>query len=170
MTTSEAWATIRYACECLGRPDVALLIRLEWSNRMTRAMGKVTAKMVNYKYRIRLSTKLFALATPEQQRQTVIHEACHVLDRVINSCPMSHGPTWKACMVKCGVKPNVYTEGIDNSSIRPKLKRFEYVCSGCGYTYKLTSGKHRKAKQSPGRYHCHKCHSGVEFTGRLLMV
>ena len=70
---------IRFACERNGVPELAQVILVEWSLRFTRRMGDATYSPINYGARIRLSIPLWPRASEEDRRETVIHEACHVI-------------------------------------------------------------------------------------------
>jgi len=83
MTNKTVREIIRETCESNDCPEVVDLVWFEWSNRMTATMGSVRG--INLKgYQVKLSTKLFARASKDEQRDTVIHEVCHAIDDYLN--------------------------------------------------------------------------------------
>jgi len=160
MTNSEVWDWIRFACDCNGCPEVAGRIKLVWSNRMTSSMGIASKKPFNDYYELKLSVKLFARASEEEKRQTIIHEACHIIDGIINRVKMSHGAGWAACMRRADCKPEVY-HSVSNAGLN---RRFVYTCA-CGQVYKLSSRMHNSINR--GRYRvCRSCRGRLQYTGR----
>lgn len=156
MMYSEVRKLIQFACDANGRPDIADMIRVQWSNRMVRSMGYASRQLIDSHndYVIKLSTPLFARANEEQQRQTVIHEACHVIDSVVNKVHMSHGHSWKECMRKCGVQPDrchtVSTSGLVN--------RWTYHCPNCKQTFSLSTRFHNQIVRGRLRV-CKRCNT-----------
>jgi predicted SprT family Zn-dependent metalloprotease len=77
-----------------------------WNGRLSASMGRAKGKNTIFgtTYKIEFSPKLFALATPEARRNTMIHEICHVLGHALSG-KMDHGRVWKRLMVICGESP-----------------------------------------------------------------
>jgi len=159
MTNNEVREWIQYACDCNGRPDIAASIKLVWSNRMTKSMG-IAAKRGGA-YTIKLSAKLFGRATCEQRRDTVIHEACHVIDGIVNKVRMSHGRGWKACMVSADCEPSRY----HTVSTAGLVRRFVYTCR-CDTVFRVTPNMHSKITRGSCRV-CKKCKGVIEYTGKV---
>ena len=155
MTNSEVRELIQYACDMNGRPDIAKLIRVKWSNRMTRAMGIASKRGEDNL--IKLSIPLFLRATEEQKWQTVIHEACHIIDAVKNSVRMSHGRSWKKCMEACEVKPDVY----HTVSCEGLRRRWSYHCPDCKRGFELSTTIHNKICRGQVRI-CLHCRTKIE--------
>jgi predicted SprT family Zn-dependent metalloprotease len=159
MTNKTIRELIRFACECNDCPQVAKLIRFEWSNRMTTAMGN--AKGCNATgYLIKLSTKLFTRANEEEQRETVIHEVCHVVDRFVNKGRMSHGEGWKVAMRHTGLEPRRCHK------VTTLVKRFIYACPNDCFDYKLSTRMHNSINKGDLRI-CIKCRRDISFTGQV---
>jgi SprT protein len=152
---------IQFACDKNGRPDIAAKIKVEWSNRMTVTMGHVRRDKSSDGFTIRLSTKLFARATPEQQRQTVIHEACHVIDALVNK-EWGHGAGWKTVMRCAGVKANVHHEVCTDGLV----KEFVYACPNNCHDFKLSTRMHNSMVKGQRRI-CRTCSCFISFTGQI---
>jgi len=161
MTTNEVWEWIRFACECNGRSDIAGRIRLEWSNRLTSSMGNASKKAINDYYVIRLSIKLFARASDEERRQTVIHEACHVIDGIVNNTRMSHGSGWATCMRRADSNPE-RCHTVSNAGL---VKRFVYTCSDGCVEHAVSARMHNSIRRGKNRVCC-KCRARLEYAGR----
>lgn len=152
---------IQFACDKNGRPDIAAMITVSWSNRMTVTMGRVSRSRSENAYAIKLSTKLFARATPEQQRQTVIHETCHVIDAVINR-EWGHGSGWKSVMRCAGVEAKVHHE----VSSEGLVKDFVYECPSKCHDFRLSTRMHNGMVRGDRRT-CKTCGGFISFTGQV---
>lgn len=159
MKLDEAWIIIRDVCERCGHPEVANLIAVGWSNRMTSSMGSTTKKSSNCLYHVRLSTKLFARALLEEQRNTVAHEVCHVIDGVVNY-NLSHGAEWKRLMRQAGYS----SERCHTVSTTGLVKRFVYECPNGCQKFKFSTRMHNNVVRGKHR-HCRKCKSPITYTG-----
>lgn len=98
MTSDEqARAWILEACEANGVPELGSRIKVEWSKRMVAAAGcAYPARNL-----VRFSLKQWARRPEEDSKQTVIHEACHI----IAGPRAGHGPAWQQAMVNAGREP-----------------------------------------------------------------
>jgi SprT protein len=162
MTNSEVWEWIRFACDCHGRPDIVDRIQLEWSNRMTNAMGRASRKGWETDYTIKLSTKLFARASDAEKRQTVIHEACHIIDAIINDVRMSHGPSWKDCMRRADCEP-LRCHSVSNAGL---VKAYHYTCPNGCHEFMLSARMHNSVLRGKHRI-CKTCKSRISWNGRV---
>jgi SprT protein len=170
MTNNEVHEWIKYACECNGNDDIADKIRLKWSNRMTSAMGIASFDPKTQVYTIKLSVPLFKRATEEQKRQTVIHEACHIVEVVNRGYVdwngrvvyprMSHGPYWAKAMRNADCKPDVYHK-VSNDGLR---KKYIYECPNCCAEFKLSAILHNRCERGRHRI-CGKCKSRIVWRG-----
>lgn len=114
------------------------VISLEWNSRFTRRMGDATM-YASGSNRIRFSSKLWPMATPEKRRNTMIHELAHVYAHRVNG-DRGHGRWWKQWMRRFGVAPercySVTAENFHNpeavQALRRKVKKWEIACPGCG--------------------------------------
>jgi predicted SprT family Zn-dependent metalloprotease len=162
MNASKISELIQFACDKNGRPDIAAMIAVSWSNRMIVTMGKVHGgPLIGYK--MTLSAKIFASISEEEQRDTVIHETCHVIDGHVNNRKMSHGEGWKVAMCRAGLEPRRIYE----AEVNPLVKRFIYSCPNkCKDEYPLSTILHNRVSKGRTRI-CAKCHSCLSFTGKV---
>ncbi len=150
--------TINFVRETLGYPNQP--IHVEFNSRFTRRMGD--ANVVYGIGIIRLSRKLWDRASEEQKREVIIHEACHVIQRVRDmerGCRSSaHGEHWKSLMRKCGVRPN-RCHTVDRTGL---VKTYPVRCS-CGVN---SVGKtvYRRLREGT-QYRCCKCNDKIEPAG-----
>ena len=70
---------IRLACDSNGVSELAQVIVVEWNPRFTRRLGDAGYSSTTYRARIRLSIPLWPRSTEEDRRETVVHEACHII-------------------------------------------------------------------------------------------
>ena len=101
-------------------------ITVEWNPRFTRRMGDATYNQFSYKARIRLSLPLWPRASEQDRRDTVIHEAAHIIVRYQNPDRFflaDHGPEWRQAMRNCGVKP-LRTHSVDRSGLARRQRLF----------------------------------------------
>jgi SprT protein len=144
---------VGFACVVCGVPKLAGKINIEFNNRFTSRMGDANA---NY-MRIRLSSPLWKIATEVQRRETVIHEACHIIDSRKYGVTTSHGRNWQRCMTMCGLEPN-RLHRVDTSSVTQVRRRC--AVEGCTCVTdplndvgSTVGGRMRKGRE----YHCRKC-------------
>jgi SprT protein len=172
MTNNEVREWIQFACDCNGCSELAGTVQLCWSNRMTSSMGIAAYNARKDEFTIKLSGPLFARATDEQKRQTVIHEACHIIeaylgrydgwDGRVRYAKMTHGPGWAKCMRAADCDAERYHQ-VNNAGL---TKRYEYECPNGCHTFRLTARKHKESQM--GRYRlCCKCKSRISWNGKL---
>ena len=146
---------VRYACERNEVPELCPVITVEWNRRFTRRMGDGMYNPRSFKARIRLSIPLWSRASAEEKRETVIHEACHVIVGYRFGCVRSHGIEWKQAMINCGLKP-VPTHSVDRSGLARKQRRF--ILCDCPNKEKCRIGMRIfNAVQRGGEFWCRKC-------------
>jgi SprT protein len=115
---------IRFACERNGVPELAQVILVEWNSRFTRRIGDAAYSHVTFRARIRLSLPLWPRASEQDRRETVIHEACHIIIGFKHRFgPAPHGAEWKEAMRACGVEP-LRTHEVDRTGLARKQRRF----------------------------------------------
>ena len=90
---------------------LAKQIGIQWSTRMTRKMGEATefenpnSCPLKTKYLLKFSIIFWAHATPEERKETVIHEMAHVLCfHLYPNMKIYHGAEWLEIMGKFGTK------------------------------------------------------------------
>lgn len=167
--TQEIKNWVKFACEKNNVPDLADKITIRFNFRLTekmgRAWGEFCHKHINL---IELSEPLWFLQSKEEQKETAIHEACHIIvDHIAKKNgqkrPKGHGQIWQKAMRNCGVKPErCYSSDISRKreelGIKRKVQRFPAYCL-CG-TQKIS--KHLRTKMLRGnRYNCLDCGSGI---------
>lgn len=138
---------IDFACEQNGVRQLSDSIMVEWNSRFTRRLGDAVYFRSTGLGRIRLSIPLWPRASDQDRRETVIHEACHVIVGYKFCNAPHHGAEWKAAMRACGIKPS-RTHEIDRTDLTRKKRLF--VVLDC-----------------PNPDIKRKCHVGVRLRNRL---
>ena len=115
---------IRFACERNKVPELAQAILVEWNPRFTRRLGDAGYSSVTFRARVRLSLPLWPRASDKDKRETVIHEACHVIVGFKHGLgPAPHGAEWKKAMRACGIEP-LRLHSVDRTGLARRQKRF----------------------------------------------
>jgi SprT protein len=115
---------IQFACDCNEVPELFQVIVVEWNRRFTRRLGDGMYSPTTFRARIRLSIPLWPRASDQDRRETVIHEACHVIVKYKHGAFVAdHGPEWKAAMLACGVEP-LRLHNIDCTGLFRPRRRF----------------------------------------------
>jgi len=128
--------TIAFAHELLRQWAIPNY-KVMFSNRFTRRMGQCNFRTREIGY----SAPLWPLATPEQRRQTTIHEVAHAVTRDRHgAAAAAHGREWKAQMVAMGVQPK-RTHAVNRESVkRTRGDTVALVCCG-GAPFRVTLKK-----------------------------
>ena len=132
---------------------------------MTRAIGMAYYKKCQYS--IKLSAPLWPRACEAERRNTIIHEACHLIDHYMTG-RMDHGTNWRRLMGACGESAD-RCHSVDRTGLVRKRNRHEYRC-GCnqGSRY-ITPVKAKRIKQ--GRlYVCKSCNEQIILTGNIVTI
>lgn len=154
----EVRALIRHACKANGCEDFADVIRWHWNGRFTRRMGDANPR-TNV---IRLSRPLFPRASPEEQRETVIHEACHLISIHKHGAKgTGHGRLWKLCMMLAGGKGD-RCHKVDRTGLK-RTRRSQSVPArcGCGTITSLTPHRAARLRNGTAIYRCRRCRCSV---------
>lgn len=129
--------------------DFAHELLRQWAipNYHVNFSGKFTSRMgqCNFLHReITFSTPLWPLATPEQRRNTTIHEVAHAVTRDRHGAAVAaHGREWAAQMVAMGAPPKS-RHNIDTSSVkRKRADTVAMVCCGGSPTQITLKRAHR---------------------------
>lgn len=113
-------------CQILDVADVADRIRWTWNRRLTRAIAR--AHFLEWK--IELSSRLFPLLPQLEQRDTVIHEVCHLVAHHLHGPSiLHHGREWKELMVRAGGEPRARSKSIDGADLLQGRNRMPYYCA-----------------------------------------
>ena len=160
---------IKFACISNKRPELIEKIQVCWNNRYTWKAGVAHFRDGLERSWISLSPKLWEIANntdPDENRQTIIHEACHIIARTIYGRMIkSHGYEWKHTMMNCNVEPR-RCHKIDTSSIVRKngrQARTEYNCIHCGHTYHLSANIVGRIRNKTRQYICRYCRNPIVF-------
>ena len=139
-------------------------IRVEWSTRLTNAMGKAFCpRVLGMPQRIKLSTQIWPRASHEERRQTTIHEVCHIIayhEALLNNIRINpHGYEWEVLMRRCGVPPERCHEvnllGIGNRTHVAKC-----ACSEHAITTRIAN-----AIRNGSSRHCSRCKTTLTLDG-----
>lgn len=152
---------IQETCQDNGVPELAPAIRVEYNNRFTSKIGDAHYRL----NRIRLSRPLFELASFEECRNTVKHEACHLIvhykwiqNKLVDH-PKPHGWEWKQAMVRAGENP-ARCHKVDRGSLARVTRRYLALCKCEGDKSKHYISGQRKGKMKKGiGYRCKYCNA-----------
>jgi SprT protein len=94
------------ACHQNEVPELAQAIVIEWNRRFTRRLGDAVFNPITFQSKIRLSIPLWPRASSQDKRETVVHEAGHLIVwHKFGLVVKAHGSEWKAAMMNCEVEP-----------------------------------------------------------------
>jgi len=155
-----AW--IDKACDDNGVPELKHKIDFEFNGKFTRRLGDARYRQKTKRGLIRLSTPLWPRATEAEQRDTVIHEACHVVVGYKYGNVQSHGKEWKQAMWNCGLEAE-RTHCLDRTGIARKQVR--WMVSECPKAKKCSvNQKDFNGVLKAGKLlHCTACGIKVDF-------
>jgi SprT protein len=123
------------ACDDNGVPELKYKIDFEFNAAFTRRLGDAVYKPRTKRGLIRLSTPLWSRATETDQRETVIHEACHVIVGYKFGNVQAHGKHWQQAMHNCGIEAE-RTHNLDRTGLARKQVR--WIVSECPNSKKCT--------------------------------
>lgn len=154
---SEINGQIKRTCELLNVPELAAKIKWNWNHGMRSVIGVANLNQL----RIQFSSKLFALLSPEERRDTIIHEVCHhvafqvyVIQRKIRI--KGHGREWQMLMRQAGGTPKRCSKAIPEAAgLRRKWSRITFFCK-CR-EHEITSIKAGQIKSGKKSWICRTC-------------
>ena len=155
------------ACVANEIPKLTHSIDFEWNDRFLGRLGDATYFQAKKRGRIRLSLPLWPLIPFEEQYDTIIHEACHVIARYkygYNIQP--HGKEWQAAMWNSGLEPRRLAKCIDKRPVKKKKKPSgpTYFFMECPKANKCTLTQENFKKLQRGKtLYCSKCSLGMSF-------
>lgn len=138
--------------------DLASMVRVGFSDRLTRALGRCTPETGS----IRLNRKL-SKTNHEILREVLCHEVAHIaVWRLYGRSARPHGAEWRELVALAGYEPRVKWVRMPGSlSVRRPTGEFtsyEHVCPVCGSSW--------TAKRRVSTWRCGAClDAGLE--GRL---
>lgn len=143
---------IAHACNTNGVSYLINKIKVVYSNRMKSTGGFATYLNKT----IKLSAVVAQYATPEEFRNIVIHETCHVIARLkaVNGWSIKpHGREWKRAMWTAGEEPKRC------HSVKVPVDISKRVAIKCSCGKEMTMGKlqYKRMIQCVSRYRCLKC-------------
>ncbi len=158
--SQEIRSWIDFACECNNVPELKHKIDFSFNGRFTRKLGDATYR--NERGKIRLSSPLWPRTSPEEQRATVIHEACHVV-AFYNAWKkgvriQGHGIEWKDCMIRCNLTPDIY-HCIDRTGLKRKTKRYDIITCPRESKCQVTQRRYTRVKNGGCTLSCSHCQS-----------
>jgi predicted SprT family Zn-dependent metalloprotease len=150
---------IEGACRACGVPELSGKIRVTWSGRFIARMGDARWDKRRGLGLIRLSRPLWPKASDEERRETVIHEACHVIADHRFGGKQGHGPRWRQMMALCGYARPQRCHSVDHEAIqRRRERRRVEVRANCGCAEGVVLGPVQARRLRAGAaYRCCKC-------------
>jgi SprT protein len=144
---AQAEVLLTEACE---RFPMGYRPRIEWRSL------RVTAGVAYYQEQ-RIALSKLVLKTPEQLRETLLHEYAHLLAvHRAGRKGIGHGAPWKQAMIDLGLEPKVHHKfDVKRNQSRQEVV---YLCKRCG------SEIIRKRKLNPRRRYMHlRCGGLIKF-------
>jgi predicted SprT family Zn-dependent metalloprotease len=163
VSTDPIRGLIEFACRACGVPELSSRIRLVWSGRFIARMGDARWDRRRGTGIVRLSRPLWPKASDEEQRETVIHETCHVIADSNYGRRQGHGPRWRQMMALCGYPRPMRCHNVDHEAIqeRRERKRIE-VRARCACAEGVLLGPVQARRVRAGVvYCCRKCSQRV---------
>lgn len=147
----EEWSDIHQLCLLWGIEDIENEIRVEFSTRMTRSLGRTQVK----RKIIRLSACLSGPLKKHIQ-EVICHELAHIaVEHKYGDNKKPHGTEWQSFVKLAGYEPSMRMV-LDRSNL-PKagLRKFKHKCLVCS--------SERFAKVRMTRWRCSSCvETGLE--------
>jgi SprT protein len=130
---------IAIVCVCCGKPELAERIKISWQSRFTARMGDARWDHHARVGWVRLSIPLWDKASPEEQEEKVVHEACHIIADYTMGRRQGHNTTWRIMMFCCGFEGPRRCHTVNHVAIRAQLleSRVEAHCA-CPTPHKIS--------------------------------
>jgi SprT protein len=157
---------IESACHACGAPELCGRIRVTWSGRFNARMGDARWDKGRGVGLIRLSRPLWPRASAEERRETVIHEACHVIADYRYGGKQGHGPRWRQMMARCGYPAPQRCHSVDRDAVLARRQRRRVEVRGrCGCAEGVVLGPVQARRLRAGaEYRCRTCSQRVALT------
>jgi SprT protein len=154
---------IEGACRACGVPELAGRIRVTWSGRFVARMGDARWDPIRATGFIRFSRPLWPAASPEERRETVVHEACHVIADYRFGGKQGHGPLWREMMALCGYPAAKRCHSVNREDIEQRRERRRVrVRARCGCAEGVLLGPVQARRLRTGAvYLCRRCSQRV---------
>ena len=129
-------------------------VPIHWNNRLKAVVAQT--KYHYGTYEIRLSRLIWPHLTPKQRKTTVLHEAAHIIAKVLYGGKMSHNHIWKRIMRKLGLPPDRCLD-IDTVALGISKQRPRYIVQcNCKNGCKVGPIVYKRLRQGVG-YRCCIC-------------
>lgn len=156
---------IKETCEKANAANLFEKITWSYNKRLTGVLGRAWSR--NH---IEFSTKIFDLIEPEERRDTIIHETCHLIAWFLYGYEISaHGKEWKRLMVKtdgrplrCAAKP---IPGLDK--LRRKIRRYAFECACKGW---MLTPKFFACYTKGQKIGCPRCRTELTLTSMVPII
>lgn len=142
-------------------------ISVEFSGKLTKAAGNVTAKPKD-DFIIKLSVPYYKEFGVERSLKTLRHEFAHILD-FIKTGKFGHGYSFKVLCEKLGGSMcrkhagTTFSASASDQYLTPKRSvQYVYSCPTCGWSTKRTKRMSEKIRTSL-RHACPKCRTKVAY-------
>lgn len=148
--------------DCFSQFGIQLSdIDIHFNSRFTRKMGDATYYRQRNQARIRLSAKIWPLATEDERFETIVHEAAHIIAFAKYGSEISpHGREWKGVMRKLGLKPE-RCHYVDISSLK-RGKQYGYYCT-CSNKIRVGPTQHKRLVAGTHTYYTNCCKHRIEL-------
>ena len=156
---------IFHACRTNNVPELYNNISWSFDNRLTRCIGKAFVG-VNM---IKFSAPLWPRADMVERKNTVIHEACHIIAFRKYGHVKSHGHEWKHCMRQTGEIAS-RCHSIDRTGLRRQVKRYIFSCSNCDQLFNLTTAKYNSYLKYATIWRHLSDNGELKFTGKSFVT
>lgn len=145
-----------YLAEAKRLTGFDIPVTMEFNNRLVARFGDASKSG-----HIRLSPKIWAVASAADRRQVVIHEYCHIVDWM-QYRHWGHGWSWQSLMRRCGLRPDRC-----HQIVCPELQERRAANSGgevtCGCrVITLSKIRYTKLVKGTAQYCCTKCNRPVK--------
>lgn len=163
MKREEILELVAIACEVCGVPELTSRIRVQWNTRFTARMGDARWDALRGQGLIRLSVPLWPRASEEDRRETIVHEACHIIADYRFGRRQGHGHHWRQMMALCGYRDAKRCHDVDRESIRERRgqNRLRAAC-GCAGGVIVGPVQVRRI-QAGAAYTCRRCDQRVRL-------
>lgn len=142
----------------LGKGHLKDNLGIAWNNRYTSRMGTYSPRTGM----IQLSRKVYDIAPESEQKQTLMHEVCHmVVDYETRRAGLpaveSHGHLWQSFMHKLGLVAR-RCHKVETKDLKRRVK----VYCGCEKPKEITSNRYTRMLKG-SKYHCTICNKNLSF-------
>jgi len=155
---------IKEAFIAMEQSELFNKIQWRWNKKLTSTMGMayyVWADTFAIPTHIEFSPILFLKAPLDERKQTVFHEAAHIVDYYTGNFDRRapHGTSWRTLMIKAGMQPKrCHSVKVEKKSRKQKfLYKAKCNCSNGVIISKICYGRIKRGL----KYLCRKCKKGI---------